>query len=227
TEARRLQINSHLQPITDKIADDPEIKQVVQHWVDLGFNAFRQMGFEPNKLVVNSLAALDGRESSVRNRPTNLTEIIVKAFLNATPKAELAIFNGGSIRIDDELPPGNITEYDVIRILPFGGKVVSVEMRGRLLKQVLDQGQANKGSGGYLHAANAVWSDEQNNWLINGKILDQRRNYKAALSDYLISGNEQGLSYLNRQNPDLRVLNENVIEVRRALINQLQKTFSK
>jgi hypothetical protein len=31
---------------------------------------------------------------------------------------------------------------------------------------------------------------------------------------------------LNRQNPDLKVLNENVIEVRRALIDQLQKTFA-
>ncbi len=226
TETRRLQINSRLQPITDKIADDPEINQVVQHWVDLGFSAFRQMGFEPDKLVVNSSVALDGRESSVRNHSTNLTVIIVEGFLKSAPDVDLAIFNGGSIRIDDELPPGNITEYDVIRILPFGGKVVAVEMRGRLLKQVLDQGQANKGSGGYLHAANAGWSEAQNNWLINGETLDQRRNYKVALSDYLISGNEQGLSYLNRQNPDLRVLNDDVIEVRRALINQLQKAFA-
>ncbi len=100
-------------------------------------------------------------------------------------------------------------------------------MRGRLLKQVLDQGQANQGTGGYLQTANISWGDEQDNWLINGKPLDHRRSYKTALSDYLISGNEQGLSYLNRQNPDLRVLNDSVIEVRRALINQLRKTFSK
>jgi 5'-nucleotidase len=226
TETHHLQINSRPQPINDKIPDDPEVSQVVQHWVDLGFAAFRQMGFEPDKLVVNSPVALDGRESGVRNRSTNLTEIIVKAFLNATPEAELAIFNGGSIRIDDEIPPGPITEYDVIRILPFGGKVVSVEMRGRLLKQVLDQGQVNKGSGGYLHAVNAVWSEAQNNWLIGDKPLDQRRNYNVAISDFLITGNEQGLSYLNRQNADLKVLNDNVIEVRRALINQLQKIFA-
>lgn len=226
TGTRRLQINSRPQPITDKIPDAPEVSQVVQHWVDLGFAAFRQMGFEPDKLVVNSPVTLDGRESSVRNRSTKLTEIIVEGFLHATPEVELAIFNGGSVRIDDEIPPGPITEYDVIRILPFGGKVVSVEMRGRLLKQVLDQGQANKGSGGYLQTAKVDWSHEQDNWLINGKPLDQRRNYKVALSDYLITGNEQGLSYLNRQNTDLRVLNDNVIEVRRALINQLQKTFA-
>jgi hypothetical protein len=33
------------------------------------------------------------------------------------------------------------------------------------------------------------------------------------------------LAFLNRPNPDLRVINENVIEVRRALIAQLQKDF--
>jgi 5'-nucleotidase len=225
-EGRRLQIDSQLQPITDKIPDDPEVSQVVQHWVDLGFSAFRQMGFEPDKLVVNSPVALDGRESSVRNQPTQLTEIIVEGFLQAAPEAEMAIFNGGSVRIDDEIPPGPITEYDAIRILPFGGKVVSVEMRGRLLKQVLEQGQANKGTGGYLQTTKVSWSNAQDNWLINDKPLDQRRNYKVAISDFLITGNEQGLSYLNRQNPDLKVLNDNVIEVRRALINQLQKTFA-
>jgi 5'-nucleotidase len=225
-EGRRLQINSQLQPIDDKIPEDPEVAQVVQRWVDLGFGAFRQMGFDPAKVVVESDTALDGRESSVRNHSTRLTQIIVESFLNAAPEAELAIFNGGSIRIDDELPPGNITEYDVIRILPFGGNVALVEMKGSLLRRVLEQGAANKGSGGYLHAANVSWDAEQNTWRNKGAALDGRRNYQVAITDFLISGKEQGLDYLNRQNPDLRVINENAIEARRALINQLQKTFS-
>jgi 5'-nucleotidase len=227
TERRRLQIDSQLQPITDKIPEDPEVAQVVQHWVDLGFGTFRQMGFAPANVVVNSTIALDRKESSVRNHSTELTEIIVKSFLDAAPQAELAIFNGGSIRLDDELPPGSVTEYDVIRILPFGGNVTLVAMKGSLLRRVLDQGLANKGSGGFLHLANARWSEEKNNWLIKGALLDGRRIYPVAITDFLISGKEQGLDYLNRQNPDLRVIDENVIEVRRALINQLQKTFSK
>ena len=41
--------------------------------------------------------------------------------------AEAAFFNAGSIRIDDVLAPGPITQYDVIRVLPFGGAVVEVE----------------------------------------------------------------------------------------------------
>jgi len=225
TETRRLQIDSRLQIINDKIPEDAAVGQVVQGWVDQAFKAFRKMGFEPGKLVVNSPITLDGREATVRHYPGKLTEIIVEGFLNATPGAELAIFNGGSVRIDDELQPGNITEYDVIRILPFGGNVTAVEMRGRLLQQILEQGVANKGTGGFLHAANVAWNAASNAWLINGKPLDQRRNYKAAISDFLLTGNEQGLSFLNSKNPDLKVLNNNVIEVRRALMAQLQKVF--
>ena len=46
--------------------------------------------------------------------------------LHAAPGTELAIFNGGSIRIDDVIPPGEVTEYDIIRTLPFGEAIVSV-----------------------------------------------------------------------------------------------------
>lgn len=225
TETRKLQIASRLQPITDKISEDPEAGQEVQRWVDLAFGAFRTMGFEPGKLVVNSPVALDGREATVRNYPGKLTDLLANGFFNAAEGMELAIVNSGSVRIDDVLPPGNISEYDVIRILPFGGNVAAVEMRGRLLKQVLEQGRANKGTGGFLQTTKVAWSEAKDEWLINGKPLDQRRNYKAALSDFLISGNEQGLGFLNRQNPDLKVLNENVSEVRRALMAQMQREF--
>ena len=224
-ETKHLRIDSKLEPINAQISEDSTVAEKVNYWVDLAFGAFRAMGFEPGKLVVNSPVELDGRESVVRNQPGKLTDLIAAGFLSATPGADLAIVNGGSIRIDDELPPGNITEYDVIRILPFGGNVAFVEMRGRLLKQVLEQGLANKGTGGYLQTANVSLKNE--NWLINGKVLDQRRNYKVALNDFLITGNEQGLSYLNTKNTDLKVLNPNIIEVRRALISQLQKSFSK
>lgn len=222
-----MQITSRLQPVNETIAEDPEVQQVVQQWVEKGFNAFRQAGFDPAKVVTTIDTSLDGRESSVRNHATQLTNLITASFLAATPKAELAIFNGGSIRIDDELPPGSITEYDVIRVLPFGGSVVHVEIKGTLLRRVLDQGKKNRGTGGYLQTANVSWSEAKNMWLINGAALDGRRNYQVAISDFLISGKEQGLDFLNRQNAELRVLNDNVSEVRRALINQLQKTFGK
>ena len=65
-------------------------------------------------------------------------------------EADLAIHNSGGIRMDDQLTPGNITQYDVLRIWPFGGNVLEVEMSGELLKQIFDENLANRGKGSFL-----------------------------------------------------------------------------
>ena len=138
--------------------------------------------------------------------------------------AELAIFNGGSVRIDDVVPPGNVTEYDVIRILPFGGVVLSAEMKGSLLQQVLDQGQANRGNGGYLQTANVSRDEAGSAWQINNEPLDTERVYLVAINDFLLTGNEQGLAFLNRDNAAVTVVGEHA-DIRFALINQLKRQY--
>jgi 5'-nucleotidase len=40
------------------------------------------------------------------------------------------VFNSGAIRIDDVLPAGPITQYDVIRMLPFGADDGRAHERG-------------------------------------------------------------------------------------------------
>ncbi len=225
TESGDFRIHARLQPITSAIPEDPKTAQVVQHWVDLAFAAFKKSGFNPENVVAHVPVPLDGLESSVRHRPTSLTENILAGMLSTATGSELAIFNGGSIRIDDVLPPGNITEYDVIRILPFGGVVLSVEMKGSLLGRVLDQGWANKGSGGFLHAANVSLSEDRTLWVIHGKPLDTERMYQVAINDFLLRGLEQGLEFLNRENKELRVLRENA-DVRKSLIEQLKRAYA-
>jgi len=53
------------------------------------------------------------------------------------------------------LPAGQITVYDVIRVLPFGGKVQLASIKGSLLLKALNQGVENTGAGGFLQSANA------------------------------------------------------------------------
>jgi 5'-nucleotidase len=223
TASGELQIASRLQPITDAIPDDPEALQAVNQWTELGFEGFRAGGFNPEQVITQVDIALDGLEASVRNKATELTQLIAQAMLNAAPGTELAIYNGGSIRIDDIIPPGNITEYDVIRILPFGGEIVSVEMAGTLLKQVLDQGRANAGKGGYLQTAN-VATDGSGNWFIGGEPLDESRTYMVAINDFLLTGNEQGLDYLTPDNPGLKIVAQHG-DIRKATIEQLKQIF--
>jgi len=221
TQTKCLTITSQLTPITDAIPTEPKTEAVVQKWLQQGFAAFRADGFEPSQVVATLPQALDGLESSVRNQSTNLTQLIAKAMLRSVDGAELAIFNGGSIRIDDVIPPGDITQYDVIRILPFGGKILEVKMKGTLLQRVLEQGQANRGTGGYLQTAN-VMRNQVGNWQINGAAIAGDRIYRVAINDFLLTGREHGLDFLTRTAPEVEVIAEKE-DIRFAVIRQLQQ----
>ncbi len=224
TEKQKLQIVSQLRFITGEIPDDPETAKVVKKWRNAGYKGFRRAGFEPDNEVVTTTESLDGLESSVRNNPTRLTELICEGMLDVSPGTELSIFNGGSVRIDDVIPPGKITEYDVIRIMPFGGDVISVKMKGSLLKQVLDQGRKNRGTGGYLQTANVRLSEDGSKWLINGRKLKSGKKYNVAINDFLLTGKESGLDYLTEDNKYITDV-KNHGDIRKALITQLQKTY--
>ncbi len=207
--------------INDTLAEDPAVKAVVDNWMKIAFDAFRQQGFEPEAVVTTTTEALDGLESSVRTRKTNLAELIAKSLLRPYPEAELSLYNSGSIRIDDVLPAGQITVYDVIRVLPFGGKIQLAAIKGDLLLKVLNQGVANTGAGGFLQSANT--QQINTGWQINGTPIDPKKTYKLAINDFLASGKEHGLDYLKPGNPDFVIINtgEN-IDIRQMVIDQLK-----
>jgi 5'-nucleotidase len=137
---------------------------------------------------------------------------------------ELALFNGGSIRVDDVLPAGPLTEYDVIRVLPFGGTVLTVDIAGATLDSVLTQGLANRGTGGFLQHY-GVSQAPDGSWLVNGRALDRTRTYRMTTSDFLVSGREAGLDYLNvESNDNVRLVGTHE-DVRRAVINELRRRY--
>lgn len=224
TQTRRLKIDSRIQPITDEIADEPQTAKVVNEWLEIGFKAFRASGFTPEEAIATTSVSLDGLESSVRNQSTNLTELIAQAMLSEVKDADLAIFNSGSIRIDDKIPPGAITQYDVIRILPFGGQVLAVEMDGNLIKRILEIGKANKGTGGYLQTGNVSLAPNSNTWLINGQPINPNRTYLVAINDFLASGREIGLDFLNLQQPGIKLIGKKR-DIRLAVIEQMKTKF--
>jgi 5'-nucleotidase/UDP-sugar diphosphatase len=219
--SQHVQVQSELKPIDDRIPDDPKVAAVIDRWLTLGFQGFEASGFAPRQVIATTTEALDGMEASVRNRPTNLTQLIAQGMLASAPGAQLALFNGGAIRIDDILPPGPITQYDVLRILPFGGKVLLVAMQGRLLQDVLTIGQQNRGTGGYLQSANVMWDERRGIWTIRHADLDSNATYMVAINDFLLSGLERHLGFL-KDNPAVKVIQEGE-DVRWSLIRQLQR----
>jgi 5'-nucleotidase len=218
-----LDIKSRLKLVNEQIPDNAVVLKQAKYWENLAFAGFEKDGFNPREIVVTTTEELDGTEVSVRNRTTKLTELIAGGMLNVATDTELAIFNSGSIRIDDVIPVGEIIEYDIIRILPFGGEVLSVSMTGSLLKRVLDQGVKNKGNGGYLQTVKTMQKD--GSWFINGEVLDESRNYVVAINDFLVSGREQNLEYLDiENNQDIQPISEHG-DIRKAFIKELKKTY--
>lgn len=218
----RPRITAELVPIGADLPEEPATAAAVAGWVDSAFAGYRREGFTPRAVVATLTAPLDGREATVRTQSGALTELMVQGLRLEFPEAELAIMNGGSVRIDDIVPVGPLSQYDVIRILPFGGRTVLAEIRGDLLRFVLDQGQRNAGSGGYLHSDARRGSA---GWEIAGAPLDPGRAYRVALNDFLLTGQEAGLARLRRDAPEVRILREGD-DIRRAFIAAVSRAGS-
>jgi 5'-nucleotidase len=179
--------------------------------VDAGFAAFQKDGFDPGSVVARVDQPLNGREAVVRNGSTNLTEIVTEA-MRREAATDGAIFNSGSIRIDDVIPPGPVTQYDVIRVLPFGGKILKATLTGALLSRVLEIGARNRGTGGYLQTVGMPAT------------IDPAGRYTVAITDFLLTGGEANLGFLTRDNPDVSNVQE-LRDIRMAVIDELQRRW--
>ncbi|MEZ4884122.1 MAG: bifunctional metallophosphatase/5'-nucleotidase [Chitinophagales bacterium] len=197
-----VKVNSELVEINDKVAEDEEVKKVVDKWNDIADKSMKEAGFDPNETLTTLKEPLDGREKTMRNGPTNMGDMITKAMLKAAPKSIAAFTNSGSVRLDDFLK-GAITQVDIIRTLPFGGSIVEVEMSGELLHEILVIGRENAGTGGYLQWQKITYNEADNTWTINGKTLNPTTTYRVALTDFLLTGLEKDLDFLTRDNPDI------------------------
>ncbi len=85
---------------------------------------------------------LDGDRIQVRNRETNLGNLIADAMLwkarQSDPTVQVALTNGGGIRAPIEI--GLITVGGVITVLPFGNTVAKVDVTPAILKAALENG---------------------------------------------------------------------------------------
>jgi 2',3'-cyclic-nucleotide 2'-phosphodiesterase (5'-nucleotidase family) len=192
--SKTLTINSTLVAIDETVAEDQEVKAIVDKWVNIANESMVAMGYNADKVVMTTTDTLDGRESSIRYRPTNYPIMTAESFLFAAPEADLAVFNAGSIRLDDQLT-GTITEYDILRTFPFGGGISIATLKGNDLQGILETGTvANLGIGGYLQLANA--EKKADDWYTKGAKLAADKTYKLALPDFLLTGGEANLEFV-------------------------------
>lgn len=91
------------------------------------------------KPVGRATVPLDARSAEGRTKETNVGNFITDAFRKATA-SDVALLNGGSIRADELIPPGQLTVRDVLSLLPFKNKIVKIEITGATLRAALEHG---------------------------------------------------------------------------------------
>ncbi len=227
---KKVSISPSLHYLNESIAIDSTTDAVVQQWITIADKAFRQSGFDARKVVLENGLPLEGRETETRHRSTNLTQLVISAMETAVPTADVALFNAGSIRVDDVLNPP-ISQYDIIRAMPFGGGIREVDMRGSLLQKVLTAGRNNRGNGGFLqYSATVNYYQASRRWFWKESVIDENKIYHVALPEFLLSGKETNLQFLNEKNEDIvkvypaeTTVGTAKSDIRLAIIQHLQK----
>jgi len=190
-----------LETINENVAADSATDRVVQKWVSIANNSYAALGFDPAKVVMTNGEPLDGRETEIRAHPTNLTQLIVNAMQFVCKQSDVVMMNAGSIRVDDILQMP-VSQYDILRTLPFGGGVKETDMKGGLLLQVLEAGLRNFRNGGYLlYNQDLVRNEASGKWMLKGTEIDPAKIYHVSLTEFLLTGGEANLSFLKPDNP--------------------------
>jgi 2',3'-cyclic-nucleotide 2'-phosphodiesterase (5'-nucleotidase family) len=222
-------VEANLTEINESVAIDSATDVVVKRWTDIANKNYASIGFNAAKVCLQSGEPLDGREAYIRTTQTNFTKLIITAMEKASPTADVAIINSGSIRVDDILQMP-VTQYDVIRSLPFGGSIMEVDVKGSLLVRLLNAGKKNVGIGGFLQYSPALTSDSiTGNWSLKNIPVDAGKVYKIALTDFLMTGGEANMEFLTKDNPDVvkiypvyTDLNDSRSDIRRAIIRYME-----
>ena len=150
----------------------------------------------------------------VRNSETNLGDLCADAYRYISG-ADIAFVNGGGVRTD--IPKGDITYGQIIKVHPFGNELCMVEATGQEILDALEMGArvTPEENGGFLQVSGLTYEihtyiptsvklDENNmfvsvdgdyrvkNVMVGGEPLDLTKIYTLACHNYLLKNAGDG-----------------------------------
>lgn len=175
----------------EKCEEDTEVKSVIDRIKNNQKSILEEV-------IGTTAIKLEGGRSSVLNGHTNLGHLLTAAMLNET-QADISLINGGTIR--DSIDVGMITKGDVLKVLPFSNHIVTVEMTGKQLIEILNKGLVI-GSGRFLHFAGLLLEAklvqeagcpdryEVLSVQFNQQPLELTQTYVVAMNDFMVAGGD-------------------------------------
>ncbi|TGD73004.1 bifunctional metallophosphatase/5'-nucleotidase [Mangrovimicrobium sediminis] len=139
---------------------------------------------------------------------SDISNIVAKAFMQVTPTADFAIQNGGGVRVD--VAEGDFTIADAFTLLPFSNTLVTLEMTGQEIVDVLEDALSNAldveggSTGSYPYASGIRYDVDASmskgarvsNVEVNPRVagtwtsIDPGATYTVVTNDFIASGQD-------------------------------------
>ena len=180
------------------VAKDPAVDARVQEWMA---RLTEKLGGNDTIGLTENL--LEGVEPAVRGRETALGNLLTDASREQMG-TDIAVLNGGSIRINDNIPTGPITKYDMEGIFYYTNALVAVPVTGQQLLDMLRNSvsRADAGDGRFLqvsgmrftyHPRDGKFIVDATDVEVGGKPLDVNATYSMTTIDYMyLRGTDDG-----------------------------------
>ena len=156
-----------------------------------------------NETVGTTKNLLEGVEPAVRGRETALGNLLMDA-AREQMGTDVAVLNGGSIRINDNIPPGPITRYDMEGVFYYTNSLVAFPVTGQQLLDMLHNSvsRVDAGDGRFLqisgfrfkyHLRDGKYVVDAADVEVGGKPLDVNATYSMSTIDFVyLRGTEDG-----------------------------------
>ena len=130
----------------------------------------------------------------------------------------ICVFNSGAIRIDDQLM-GTITQYDILRCLPFAADLVTIRVNSSILLKVLNRGLDSINTGMFISYAGIEYNSITEKWYLksNRQFIENNN-----LQLIIVS-----IPYFVRHThlKHAKIMSETGITIARAFIDYLGRRF--
>ena len=140
----------------NRLPDDTAVAAVVSRWDD---SLRARLG--PERALGHTTVPIDARDEIGRRQESMLGDLVTDA-MRAGTGADVAVLNAGTLRLDDVIRPGPLSNYQLESIFLFADetRVLTVPLSGARLRAILEHGVADGslGKGGFLQVSGLAFS---------------------------------------------------------------------
>jgi 2',3'-cyclic-nucleotide 2'-phosphodiesterase (5'-nucleotidase family) len=188
---------------TATVAPDPKMAAAVKVYED-------RLSKELDVPVGRLATPMDSRRNTVRGGEAAIGNLIADALRERTG-SDVAVVNGGGIRADRQYDAGmTLTRRDILKEMPFGNKVVKLELTGAQLLAALENGvsQVQQAGGRFpqvsglsmLYDPQAEPGKRVREAKVGGQPIDPARRYAVATNDFMAGGGDGYVAFREGRN---------------------------